>query len=67
MYIIALNSEKDFYFVSTQDQRQNLEARGISVLDGSFEKLTAAAVVVKELNNRKPQLLGERVLRACRA
>lgn len=37
MYIIGLNSEKHFYFISTEDQRHRLESRGIRVFNDSYE------------------------------
>lgn len=67
MYIIGLNSEKHFYFISTEDQRHKLESRGILVLKDSYERLTAAAAAVKELNNKEARLLSDRVFKTCSA
>ncbi|MGE5606555.1 MAG: hypothetical protein ACM3YE_12805 [Bacteroidota bacterium] len=67
MYIIGLNSEKHFYFISTEDQRPVLETKGILVLNESYERLTAAAAVVKELNQKDACLLSKRILKTCRA
>ena len=67
MYIIGLNSEQNFYFVSTEDQRSVLETRGIKVLSESYERLTTAAAVVKELNQKDAYLLSQRILKTCRA
>lgn len=67
MYIIGLNSEQHFYFISTEDQRRKLESRGIFVLNQSYDRLTTAATAVKELNNQETQLLSRRVLRTCQA
>lgn len=67
MYIIGLNSEKHFYFISTEDQRCKLEARGILVLNQSYDRLTTAAAAVKDLNNQEARLLTKRFLNTCRA
>ncbi len=67
MYIICLNSEKHFYFISTEDQRHKLEARGILVLNQSYDRLTVAAAAVKELNNQESRLMSQRFLKTCRA
>lgn len=67
MYIIGLNSEKHFYFISTEDQRHRLESRGIRVFNDSYERLTTAAAAVKELNNEEVRLLSARALKTCRA
>ncbi len=60
MYIIALNCEKHFYFISTEDQRRKLESRGILVLKNSYDRLTNAAAAVKELNKQAIKLLSSR-------
>ncbi|NLW46476.1 MAG: hypothetical protein GXY86_03955 [Firmicutes bacterium] len=60
MYIIGLNSQQHFYFISTEDQRSKLEAKGILVLKNTYERLTAAAAAVRELNNEKRKLLSSR-------
>lgn len=60
MYIIGLNSQQHFYFISTEDQRSKLEAKGILVLKKTYDRLTAAAAVVRELNNEKRKLLSSR-------
>lgn len=57
MYIIGLNSQQHFYFISTEDQRSKLEAKGILVLKKTYDRLTAAAAVVRELNDEKRRLL----------
>ncbi len=63
MYIIGLNSEKHFYFISTEDQRRKLESRGILVLNQSYERLTTAAAAVKELNSQETRLLNKRTFK----
>jgi hypothetical protein len=60
MYIIGLNSQQQFYFISTEDQRSKLEAKGILVLKKTYDRLTAAASVVRELNDEKRKLLSSR-------
>jgi hypothetical protein len=50
MYIIGLNSKKGFYFISKEEERTNLEEKGILVLDGSYERITIASNVIKTLN-----------------
>ncbi len=67
MYIIGLNSQQHFYFISTEDQRSVLETRGILVLNESYERLTAAAAAVKELNQKDACLWSKRMLKTCRA
>lgn len=67
MYIIGLNSEKHFYFISTEDQRRKLESRGILVLNETYERLTGAAAAVKELNSKEACLLRKRMYNTCRA
>lgn len=67
MYIIGLNSEQHFYFISTEDQRPVLETKGILVLNESYERITAAAAVVKDLNQKENYLLSKRMLKTCQA
>lgn len=67
MYIIGLNSEQHFYFISTEDQRQKLESSGILVLNESYHRLTAAAAALRELNQKEACLLSKRMLKTCRA
>lgn len=57
MYIIGLNNQQHFYFISTEDQRSKLEAKGILVLKNTYDHLTTAAAAVRELNNEKRKLL----------
>lgn len=59
MYIISLNSQQHFYFISTEDQRGKLESKGILVLKNTYARLTAAAAAVRELNNEKIKLLSD--------
>ena len=66
MYIIGLNSKQHFYFISTEDQRQILQSSGIVVLDESYERLTAAAAALRDLNQKEARLLSKRMLKTCR-
>jgi len=66
MYIIGLNSAQHFYFISTEDQRQKLESSGILVLNESYDRLTAAAAALRELNQKETSLLSKRMLRTYR-
>ena len=64
MYIVGLNSQQKFYFISRLEQRKELEEKGFSVLNTTFERITAAASTVRELNNKaeresKGTLLGK--------
>lgn len=52
MYIVGLHSAQKFYFISKEEQREKLEEKGILVLNGSFDRITAAANAVKELNEQ---------------
>ena len=52
MYIVGLNCTEQFYFISKEEQRAKLEEKGILVLNTSFDRLTAAANLVKELNQK---------------
>lgn len=63
MYIIGLNSKEHFYFISTEEQRQTLESKGILVLEESYDRLTAASAAVKELNQRDAYLWNKRLLK----
>ncbi len=51
MYIVGLNSKEKFYFISREEQREQLEEKGILVLNTTYERITAAADAVRELNN----------------
>jgi hypothetical protein len=55
MYIVGLNSKERFYFISRAEQRQQLEEKGILVLSPTYDRITAAANVVRELNNKVEQ------------
>jgi hypothetical protein len=52
MYIVGLNSQQRFYFISKAEQRKELEEKGILVLNTTYDRITAAATAVKELNNK---------------
>lgn len=52
MYIIGLNRTSSFYFISREEERKKLEAKGIEVLQDSFDRLSSAANYVKELNGK---------------
>ncbi|HBF38488.1 MAG TPA: hypothetical protein DDW50_14360 [Firmicutes bacterium] len=52
MYIVGLNSQQRFYFISKVEQRQELEEKGILVLNTTYDRITAAANAVKELNSK---------------
>jgi hypothetical protein len=52
MYIVGLNSQQRFYFISKLEQRQELEEKGFMVLNTTYERLTAAANAVRELNSK---------------
>lgn len=52
MYIVGLNSKQRFYFISWAEQREELEEKGILVLNNTFDRITAAANAVRELNNK---------------
>jgi N-dimethylarginine dimethylaminohydrolase len=52
MYIVGLNSQQRFYFISKLEQREELEEKGFQVLNTTYEKITAAADAVRELNNK---------------
>lgn len=52
MYIVGLNSKQRFYFISRAEQRKELEEKGILILNNTYERITAAAIAVKELNNK---------------
>ena len=52
MYIIGLNSQQRFYFISKLEQREELEEKGFQVLNTTYEKITVAADAVRELNNK---------------
>lgn len=52
MYIVGLNSKQKFYFISWAEQRQELEEKGILVLNTTYDRITTAANAVKELNNK---------------
>lgn len=52
MYIVGLNSKERFYFISRAEQREQLEEKGILVLNNTYDRITAAANAVKELNNK---------------
>ncbi len=52
MYIIGLNSQQRFYFISKLEQREELEEKGFQVLNTTYEKITAAADAVRELNSK---------------
>jgi hypothetical protein len=55
MYIVGLNSKERFYFISWAEQREKLEEKGILVLNTTYDRITAAAKAVKELNNKAEQ------------
>jgi hypothetical protein len=52
MYIVGLNSKQRFYFISRAEQRERLEEKGILILNATYDRITAAADVVRELNNK---------------
>lgn len=52
MYIVGLNSKERFYFISRAEQRQELEEKGILILNATFERITAAAEAVRELTSK---------------
>lgn len=52
MYIIGLNRATSFYFISREEERHNLESKGIMILKGNFDCLSAAANYMKELNDK---------------
>lgn len=52
MYIIALNSNQNFYFISRAEQREKLEEKGILVLNATYDRITMAANAVRELNHK---------------
>ena len=52
MYIVGLNRQQKFYFISRLEQRQELEEKGFSVLNNTYDRMTAAAEAVKELNSK---------------
>ncbi|HBE78811.1 MAG TPA: hypothetical protein DDW65_13700 [Firmicutes bacterium] len=52
MYIVGLNSKQRFYFISRAEQREKLEEKGILILNATYDRITAAADVVRELNNK---------------
>ncbi|MGE5582105.1 MAG: hypothetical protein ACM3X9_06150 [Bacillota bacterium] len=55
MYIVGLNSKEKFYFISREDQREQLEKKGILVLNTTYDRITAAASAVRELNEQVEQ------------
>jgi hypothetical protein len=52
MYIVGLNSKQRFYFISRAEQREELEDKGILILNYTYDRITAAANAVRELNNK---------------
>ncbi len=52
MYIVGLNSQQRFYFISRLEQRKELEEKGFLVLNTTYERITAAASAVRELNSK---------------
>jgi hypothetical protein len=52
MYIVGLNSKQRFYFISRAEQREELEDKGILILNHTYDRITAAANAVRELNNQ---------------
>lgn len=51
MYIIGYNRANQFYFISTEEQRARLEASGVQVLSGGFDRITSAAAALRQLNH----------------
>lgn len=52
MYIVGLNSKQKFYFISRAEQREELEEKGILILNNTYDRITAAATAVRDLNNK---------------
>jgi hypothetical protein len=52
MYIVGLNSKQKFYFISRAEQKEELEDKGFLILNNTYDRITAAANAVRELNNK---------------